>query len=253
MRGNLKAEVDYIFFDDIELCKQWVEEKKEELADPSCIVEHKWNFKKCFRHSKGRDAEGGEPKGREVLKKKAKKEVIIIEEVIIATPDPKPKKEPPPPKIPKTPAAGNNNNFSCLDDKEGLTDHQKRALKQQYPEELLKLAAKYVYHPSTVLTGDNAHIKLLRAVLKNPKDYEDHIKSLDSPVAKERSARKDLIAYFKDGEVYQGFECLKSEKALSFIHPLRTHTKTFEYTDPDFMKEITEYIKKAGILLPENG
>lgn len=69
LRGNLRAEVDYIFFDEIKTCQNFTEENHKELSASNLEVEHKWNFKKCFRHPETQETEGREPEGQEVSKK----------------------------------------------------------------------------------------------------------------------------------------------------------------------------------------
>lgn len=77
--GNLNADVDYIFFDEISTCEAYVKENEKELS--TCVkVDHKWNFKKSLRHPGPRDAEARVPGGREVNKKEGNKEDLIKKE-----------------------------------------------------------------------------------------------------------------------------------------------------------------------------
>jgi hypothetical protein len=74
MNGNLRAEVDYVFFDEVSSCEKFIKDNHNELESKDLQVEHKWNLKKCFRHSNIEETEGRKPAGREVLKKIAMKE-----------------------------------------------------------------------------------------------------------------------------------------------------------------------------------
>lgn len=71
--GNLRAEIDYIFFDEISSCKKYLEDNEKELSSTNLIVDHRWNFKKCFRHPELQEPEGWDPGGQEVTKKKQTK------------------------------------------------------------------------------------------------------------------------------------------------------------------------------------
>lgn len=74
-KGNLKSEVDYIFFDQILTCQQYVKDNDKELSSSSLQVEHKWNFKKSLRHPDPREPEPREPEDQEVSKKNETKTI----------------------------------------------------------------------------------------------------------------------------------------------------------------------------------
>lgn len=73
--GNLKSKVDYIFFDQIITCQEYIKEHEKELSSSNLEVDHKWNFKKCLRHPEPREPEAREPEGQEVSKKNETKKI----------------------------------------------------------------------------------------------------------------------------------------------------------------------------------
>ena len=116
LRGNLRAEVDYIFFDQIITCQDYIKENEKELSASNIQVEHKWNFKKCFRHPEPWNPEGGEPEGQEVLNKIEQRRSIkeSIRPIVHNSSQPKdspPSAPPPTPPPPKKPSQDSTNSI----------------------------------------------------------------------------------------------------------------------------------------------
>jgi len=66
-KGNLRGEIDYIFYDDPKLCSEHLQSDDEEFLDNVHSIDFREEFKKFFRHSNGREPEGGEPKQGEKI------------------------------------------------------------------------------------------------------------------------------------------------------------------------------------------
>lgn len=77
--GNLASEVDYIFFDEVSLCEQYIKESEKEFST-YFSVDHKLNFKKFLRHVEFRDVEFRDVENGELTKKIANKKDLNKEE-----------------------------------------------------------------------------------------------------------------------------------------------------------------------------
>lgn len=138
-KGNLRAEVDYIFFDEIATCKKFVEENQQQL-DSDVSADHMWDLKKCSRYSKNRDTEAGDSNSREVLKKKGKQKEEQQQETAAV----------PPKKIPRKQIKKPEKVYGILSDVD-IPDLDKQEICKRYDEETVSYAIAWATHPDTTL------------------------------------------------------------------------------------------------------
>jgi len=123
------------------------------------------------------------------------KDNIASKEVINYSP---PKSQQPDPKIePKPDEQILTNNFFIYDflkDLPNLSDQQKITL-SKLPEAEVRFAVEYVYHPETVLTGENCYIKQLKAVIKNPENYREIVTRRKNPEQKLSPIQQKALQY----------------------------------------------------------
>jgi len=154
------------------------------------------------------------------------------------------------------PAGGNNNNnsieiYKCLEPVNDMSPKQKAQF-GRYDEKIVEAGVSYCYHPNTKLQGPQARIKQLHAYCKNPADYADTLKHLDSPKQGRETDKDRVLNNFQKGKLYNGFEFFADDYGAGFIVPseLRVgdrHTWGFTWKEPNWYDkwlEIHEKIKK---------
>lgn len=165
-----------------------------------------------------------------------KKELPIKKKIII-----KPEKS----ETRSMPAEHNNNFYKCIDKCENLSEKQKKML-MKYPEQQVKDAIRYVYHPTTTLQGDDCHIKMLLSFLKNPDSFANTLKNLDNPVEK-KSKKDQVLGNFKHGKIYNGYECLVDDIGIGFYKSPMIQPYSVKWQSPNFKSELLLLLKKLNI------
>jgi hypothetical protein len=223
---------------------------KREGTPPAQKYNNSTNFKKELRVVNG--GAGG------VVNGGAQEETLVKKNKIIAKP---PNAAPPDEPHSQVNAARGNNNevkkiYESLSACKDLSDSQKRKL-MRYPEELVKDAVRYVYHPTTeVQGGPLGRLKLLQYFLKQPEDFAETLENLDNPILAEsrkvtESPKERLVSQFVHGQMYNGFEFSKDNIGVGFLKPGQVHNYSVAWKSNTFRDEWFALLKKLGIELEE--
>lgn len=169
---------------------------------------------------------------------------LLKQELIIATTDlPKVVQE----KRSSLPAGGNKKLYSCLDQCSDLTATQKLQL-LKYEESTVSKAVKYCYRPNAKLEGEQARIKQLIAFCKNPDDYTETLKTLDSPT-KGLPLKERILGAFKKDVMYNNrYEFDHNDEGAIFLDTKANFTYFFEWKGSNRDQAWWELLKKLGIV-----
>ncbi len=140
--------------------------------------------------------------------------------------------------------------YACVKEVNLNSEERKRICK--FPEKLVNQAIKYAYHPTTRDTQQ--HIGRIMHFLKNPKLYEEHMKTLDKPLRQKKPFLDEIKEAFKKGEFYQGYECLMDNIGIGFLKP-GSHSQPYSvhWKDFRFKEKFYEILKKLSIMSPLTG
>lgn len=166
----------------------------------------------------------------------------IYKEIINSDPEKAPSPDKPSP-VNKTRQGPNNNVFSCIKDKAWIPDKLKVKFTKQHPEDLLQKAVNFI-EKQTNLDGEDAKIKYLQAILKDPDAYITALNQKDS-----KQETQTLMKTLVDGKTYNGWKCDKARNDVTFTNG--NASKVFEYNDKNFLRDLNDFMTKAKIQLPK--
>lgn len=248
MKPNIRGELSYEIFDDVEDCKKRCDElsKDESVHSFECSSRFGMPEFKKSRVPQNRESDRRDPTSRDAIKEIYKKETLEKEDSSCSPPS-KFKSSPPPPSSKpqrQTPSAEEDEKSQKIKLLQELpfTESQRQRLMKHSIVELRRAVSVF-----RSIKPKSSPMGLMLNILENPEKYDDSPQFISENKQREANSVCEIATQMvNDAVLLEGYDLIPYDDRVEFRYPGRRVTPV-AYTDSNVLSYIKEFIDNYSV------